>query len=902
MDENDSMKTNELLEASCRVALAAYLHDEGKFAERARFETDKERIETHEQLYCRRHETGGRIWYSHKHAAYTALAWDLVEDTFPELVGENVFPFAGWNQPDVDDSIVNAAARHHKPDTFLQWIVATADRVASGFEREEFEKYNTGEDKTREGRTHYTARQLTLVEQIRLEGKRRNTRDQWQYRYRLEPLSVATLFPEPAKGYETDNNEKARKEYASLWEAFRESLKAIPLSHRSNWPLWLDHFDSAWACYTQAIPSATAFGVRPEVSLYDHSHTTAALATALWRYHHDRGDDTEGVRGRLADFQRPDWNEKKLLLIQGDFFGIQDFIFATGGETQRRAAKLLRGRSFYVSLLTECAALRILEELALPPTSQVVNAAGKFLIVAPNTEETVQTLRRVQEEFDMWFLEHCYGQSGIGLASLPAGCNDFLKGKANGEAPFRGLIKRLLEQLQTAKTHSFDLCGARPPAPIFEGFLESFNNEWKECAIDGRSPATEPLSDTGRFISVLAADQIDTGKHVAHHSRVLITGESLNHNSLRLPIFGYYVQFTGDEADSGSFGEMARSGGLRRAWDFSLPVNEDDALFNGYARRSINGYVPLSGGQNAWEADRYKGLLPDNLVFDCDPREPKTLEHLACDDRRPDADGNYQGTEALVTLKGDVDNLGSIFEKGLEQPSFAKMSALSRQINAFFSVWLPWYCQDRYPSTYTVFAGGDDFFLIGPWRSTLRLALEMRKAFGRYVADNPDIHFSAGLAMTKPGLPIRQMGDLGERALEQSKDRKDDKGEVLKDGVTCFGHTIGWSDFGRLWEIQDELEAHRDQLQLSIGYLYGLQHLADMAERMQAGSTNMEDALWNSRFAYRTRRMLEQKRGMDESARRFWQQRLGELIAGGIDEFGSAFKIALFTHLYHHRH
>ena len=101
----------------------------------------------------------------------------------------------------------------------------------------------------------------------------------------------------------------------------------------------------------------------------------------------------DAVRERLRDYHRPDWDEEKLLLIQGDFFGIQEFIFATGGETQRRAAKLLRGRSFYVSLLTECAALAILDRLALPPTSQVINAAGKFLIVAPNTDATRAALQ-----------------------------------------------------------------------------------------------------------------------------------------------------------------------------------------------------------------------------------------------------------------------------------------------------------------------------------------------------------------------------------------------------------------------------------------------------------------------------------------------------------------------------
>jgi CRISPR-associated protein Csm1 len=263
--------------------------------------------------------------------------------------------------------MVNAAARHHKPDTYLQWLVATADRVASGFEREEFARYNDARDKSETGRNHYTARQLTLFEPIRLEGASPTNRDQWHYRYPLRPLSPAALFPVLAAGYESNDDSAAQAEYRALWDQFTAALGQIPASHRGNWSLWLDHFDAAWACYTQAIPAATAFGVRPEVSLYDHSHTAAALAAAFWRYHHDRGDDPAAVRQRLADYHRPDWDEQKLLLIQGDFFGIQDFIFATGGETQRRAAKLLRGRSFYVSLLTECAALRLLDGLALPP-------------------------------------------------------------------------------------------------------------------------------------------------------------------------------------------------------------------------------------------------------------------------------------------------------------------------------------------------------------------------------------------------------------------------------------------------------------------------------------------------------------------------------------------------------
>jgi CRISPR-associated protein Csm1 len=909
------MTTYNKLDASSRVALAALLHDLGKFAERARIPEaqakDAEgntRQAINELLACP--EWNGRR--THIHAAYTAIGMDLMEAHLPELVGEDMAPFAPWREKNADDSIINAAARHHRPDTFLQWIIATADRLASGFEREGFEAYNQAPDEEDKKLNHYTTRQWTLLEGIHLPpplgtgaGAEKATPE---YRYPLKPLSPEAIFPVPAKDCETGNKAEAQARYLELWNQFQAGLKAIPASHRTNLPLWLDHFDSLWLAFTHAIPSATAGiagNVRPDVALYDHSRTTAALAVALWRFHADQGHDPADIREQLraqwdrdrAGFEasRHAWETEKFLLIQGDFTGIQDFIFA-GGESQRQVARLLRGRSFHVSLLTELAALKVLEALDLPPTNQVVNAAGKFLIVAPNTTQTVERLRVVQADLDAWFLQHTWGQSGINLAWLPARADDFRHGK--DESPFRALIKRLFEQLEAAKLTRFGLCGDKPPEAVYRGFLDRFTHG--ECRIDGRSPAHPELEG----LSELAWDQVQTGKWLAHQDRLLITrkrieplsdGQTLN--QLRLPIFGYHVLFTGAEEASGKFGSEAKAGNLIRAWDFSLPQSADAPLWNGYARRAINAFVPRFGDASGWDSERYQGLeeLDD---FEPHPNAPKTLNHLARDDRRHDENGRWVGAEALITLKGDIDNLGLIVQRGLDKPTFARMAALSRQINAFFTVWLPWLCQKEFPNTYTVFAGGDDFFLIGPWHSTIKLASRMRDEFARYVAHNPDIHFSAGLSMTKPGLPIRHLGQLAEEALEDAKKLSG------KNAVTCFGQSVHWSQFAQLMAREAALDRLSSELKLSTGYLYGLLHLTDMA----ANPTRPENALWHSRFAYRTRRMLEAKvknegdRDATERKRRHWQQELAVEIADtGIKDHGAAYKIALFTHLYQQR-
>ena len=899
-------KLSNLIEPSARVALAAFLHDLGKFAERAKIDVDKEVLENNQQLYCphRKGHTDDRGWFSHKHAAYTAIALDAIEPRLPPLKGEDVAPFANWGSDDADDSLINGAAKHHKPDTFLQWIIATADRVASGFERNEFEKYNNADEGTITQKNHYTARQLTLFEQIRLGDK--NRQQTYKFRYKLMPLCPNALMPVLAKEYEPTDRTEAQKEYRRLWDGFFKGLEMIPESHKTNLSLWLDHFETLWGCYTHAIPSATAFNARPDVSLYDHSRAVAALAVALWRYHHDRDDDKQKVTRHISS--RDDWGEDKLLLIQGDFFGIQNFIFTTGGETQKRAAKLLRGRSFFVSLLTECAALSILDSLGLPATSQIINAAGKFLIVAPNTDEVQKTLRHVQQQIDEWFKRNCWGMSGIGIASIPACCNDFLKGSDmnGGVAPFQNLMKKLFQELENAKLRRFDLCSQTSGSAVFDHFLGQFDDKGV-CQIDGHSPAVNIEDNIN--MSALARDQIKVGEYLTKYKRFFITREDPLHNTLGLSIFGYFVSFTGDEERSGRFSQLASKGDLLRTFDFSLPESGDEELWKGYARRYINGYVPKFNEKDRKNNKKYNEIENEGVTVDT----VKSLNHIACEDRQFDENADeWSGICALMTLKGDVDNLGMIFQQGLtssdfdnnngrkEGITFAKMAALSRQMNAFFTIYLPYQCQNAYPNTYTVFAGGDDFFLIGPWLSQIKLAKHMRGWFKEYVTGNPDVHFSAGMLMTKPGLPIRYLADKSEHALEHAKKYNRQNCQLSpKNAVNCYGHSVSWDDFEDLIDKVDELQTYSNSIDLSTGYLYGLLQFADMQAKL---SEKPENALWHSWFAYRTRRMLERIGGMNEQRKRDWQTRLGTQIADqGIRKYAEAYKITLSTYLYQHR-
>lgn len=878
-----------LSEPSARIALCSLLHDLGKLAERAGLDTQG-RLDAHKTLYCPKAPEDKGGYHTHVHAAFTGIAWDALEATghFPDL-RRDCAPFAAGDGQDPTDSAINAASSHHRPETFLQWIVASADRVASGFERDRFDtEYNNLRDRD----NHYRARLLTLFEQI---GKTRVGEGELGWRYALRPLAPENVFPQAAGACTPRDDATAKAEYHALWDALLDGLRHIPKSHVENLVLWLDHFDSLWLSVTHAIPAATAFGVKPEVSLYDHSKATAALATALWRWHHETGSETVAA-------VREGWNDDKFLLVQGDFFGIQDFIFAEGGQTHKHAHKLLRGRSFQVSLLAECAALRLLEALELPPTSQIVNAAGKFLIVAPNTASARAAVEGCRRDLNDWCLKHTFGEIGVGLATTAAACNDFVAGH------FGGLTQSLFAALDTAKHRRFDLCDDGAPA-AFDGFLDRFDNTLGVCDITGRHPADADASGRrGYPLSRLADDQIRIGEELTKRARLLVAREAGTlPRVLGLDYFSYRLAFVPDEVASGRYGDLARGGQLLRVWDFDAP-EADGTLWRGYARRFVNAYVPTWSDEDLTlaSAGKYKRLREDE-IGDAQRGRIKTLHVLAAEDGS-DAEGagTFFGEIALVTLKGDIDNLGALFQQGLEKPTFAKMASLSRQINAFFALWLPWFCEHgrdaqgvaRYRNSYTVFAGGDDFFLIGPWDSTLALATVLREKFAAYVA-NEGISFSAGLVMTQPKAPIRQLARSAEEALAAAKSLPG------KNGVTLWKRSVGWKQWHALMgERRAALEAlieraGRHGADFSTGLTYALLQLSDRAE-----STRPEDAVWRSQLHYRLARFFRDRVRGDETARERRQQLLDDAIreiGGALHTYKGAYRLPLSMLLYRQR-
>lgn len=855
-----------------KVTIAAFLHDMGKFAGRTALGVSEQYMLDHADLYQPFNKKIGR--HTHPHAVYTAAFLEILKDMLPpELLSRN------WGE---GEPLINLAAGHHRPeDNPLRWLVTEADRLSSGWERQSGEE---GEEHEVDWRDYQKTRLSPILSQLSL--KKDSPQQSDSLGYSLAELSPHTLFPQPLQQVTPPGREEAKEEYLKLFDRFKENLDQ--LAHRQeNLELWLEHFDSLLMVYTAQLPALRAGAVEAsrDVSLYDHARTTAALATALYQYHSQHSSLTVPAIQNTA--------EKKFLFISGDFYGIQDFIFSAGGETRRYRAKLLRGRSFAVSLITELAADMVCRRVGLPFLSVVLNIAGKFTILAANTAEVRNAVSEMEEAINGWLFDISLGENALGLAVRQASPDDLLVGR------FANLWEQFGQDLERKKLARLDLNRYGGAVP---GYLDQFQMDPPLCQLCGKRPASPEVEGDHLIQQVRSAckvcrDHVFLGTNLVKKARLAVTTTEADlrdpAHHLREPIFGrYQVGFA-----EGLMKNLARQGHLVKLWDISLP--EGKLAFE-VTPRFINGYVPIYQAE-----DQHDGRLQD-LEDGLVPGDPKTLSALAALARSPtDKPGEYQGLEALGILKADVDDLGLLMTCGLPERKFtlSRLATLSRQLHFFFCLYLPSLLANeaRFQNVYTVFAGGDDLFLIGPWNRIIDLAREIQEKFAQYVGLNPEVHLSAGISLQKPHTPLDQLAFSAEEALQDAKGV-----DVNKNRLALFGESVAWEDMGALTKVKETLAAWVEDKWVSPVMLYRLNEfilLAGQEKRLtQGGPVHLDDLAclkWRSHLAYFTSRNVARERKGE--AREQAVQEVHEKLALWLETFGGALRIPLWELLYERR-
>ena len=861
-----------------KITMAAFLHDIGKFVEAGGMHIVGSFAEDHEGLYLPRNHSG---YPTHKHALYTAAFIDHIEKLLPQE-----FNSAEWG---LEDPFINLAAGHHKPETSLQWIIAMADRVSSGFDRDEFEAYNKGIGV----RDYKKTRLLTIFEGISLDGDwKEDSPENYRYRYPLNDINPESIFPQDLADHPVMDHELADREYRELFENFIFALEK--LSHRKYLPLWFEHFENLFMLYTSHIPAARVGKVVPDVSLYDHSKATAALAAAIYLYHKQTNN--------MEEDKIKDYKEKKLLFVTGDFYGIQNFIFS--GGSQRSAAKLLRGRSFYVSLLSELAAYFLCTETGLTTVSTVLNAAGKFTIIAPNTEETRNMIAKAEEAMNEWLLNEFYGDVVIGISLSEACFNDLTS------AGFRSLTDRLADAAEARKHAKIDL---DKYGGVVTGYLDAFDNtlEKKLCPFCMRRPSrrTEeddmPLFGNEGPACSTCRDHLYIGTNLVRSQRVAVTtsDSKIYGRKLKKPLFGrYHISFD----VSGELNALAERDELLRYWDISIPTKK--GMSNGITSRLINCYVPKYTKEDEHDDRLLYGKKSEEkkleLIDMVKEGLPKSFAHIAKKALNPAGDEDrreYRGMEALGVLRADVDNLGLIFTCGLKRVSLSRLATLSRQMNYYFSVYLPYVLSEReeFKDIYTVFSGGDDLFLVGPWNRIIEFSSHLAESFRRYVCDNEDVTISAGIDLCKPNEPLSQIAGRAGGALDRSK-------AGGRNSLTLFGETMKWDEFMKMVEVKEVMERWLKRGIVNNAMLYRFGALAQTAkqekELIDSGegveTHEWDYLLWRPRLKYSLARNVGRNLKGEERAAAVEEM---EVVAEWLERYRGGLKVPVWQILYNLR-
>lgn len=555
-----------------------------------------------------------------------------------------------------------------------------------------------------------------------------------------------------------------RSSYTRLWEAFVKEYSKLQTKNNIN---AVSHLLEK---YTSAIPSITlkvfsdgdaaTYAKHPDISLFDHLKVTAATAACFYDYYSDHYPN-EFAEGRLLKNEitgDDTWTKNAaapLMLIGGDISGVQDFIYTI---SSKGALKSLKGRSFFLEMLTEHAVQRLLDAFGLSRCNVIFTGGGHFYLLAPNIESGQNLVESVNDQINGYLLDAFNATLQLHVAWIPFRKVDF----KNASLAWQELSARLEESKQRKwKSHLHELL-AEPSMPDGTCLMQN-------CAVCGREDKPlVPLSEDKE--GVLVCDYC--------RAQYMI----------------------GDRLQS-----AARRGSNPVIYRMNKPPGNRESFCIEEAHFVIEEeYSPEMGDQadvvyhlNDWELDHFAHPSSRPLmagIYLPDDRDCRELEQMA---------SHGFGMSKIGVLMMDVDHLGNVFARAVPEAerTLSRMASLSRNLSLFFKYHINGILafKSGYPQPYrltgrddirmltVVYSGGDDVFLIGHWLDILEAAFDLDSAFQKFTA-NPYLTVSAGIVLGDPHEPVYRLAEHAKEAERAAKGNQ-------KDSITIFNnqeHVFKW--------------------------------------------------------------------------------------------------------------
>jgi CRISPR-associated protein Csm1 len=634
--------------------------------------------------------------------------------------------------------------------------------------------------------------------------------------------------------------------YQTLWDHFAQAAKDLKKAYEdpaADREAYLDNLLGLMQRYCWSIPAAYKGG-QSDVSLYDHSRMTGALAACLA---HPKASGN---------------HEEVALLVGGDISGVQKFIYTI---TSRGATSGLRGRSMYLQLLTEVIARYLLNELGLPLTNLIYSGGGHFYLLAPANSD----LASVKKYASQVLLHHHQGDLYLALAPITLHAQEF-----SGPA-LSNKWRELTQALQEAKQRQFSELDGAALLDLFAP-QEHGGGEEKVCAVCQREhpdttketedePAKcpvcrsfEDLGETLRRARYYCLEQRSPAQLVGRkgsgeHSRVLAH-------------FGYRASFKPTLAKIGSPSAPA----IRRT---VLALDEGGLAELSFANQQVIGrhflvnITPFIASGEEYQALKNKGVEDLPGKFEVETPPIKTFGAMTA---------QAQGIKRLGILRMDVDNLGQIFSRGLgSEATLARIAALSFAFRLFFEGWVSEIAkklsrEQQSDLIYSIYSGGDDLFFVGAWQLMPLLAERIKDDLHTYTGGHPGIHLSGGVALAGSKYPLYQAAEDAHEAEQAAKAKRADG--QRKNALNFLGQTIPWDRFAEIKQCQVTMAELVTSEKAPAGLLQRLNRLyaeyeqanRELAQKGQSGKVYWGPWHWHG--AYSLSRLEERVAKKDEQA------------------------------------
>jgi CRISPR-associated protein Csm1 len=567
--------------------------------------------------------------------------------------------------------------------------------------------------------------------------------------------------------------------------------------------------------YLWCIPSSYS-GFKPDISLYEHTHTTAAIAVCMHDFFYRDNPSPEPV----SFYKIKKQEEERYLLLSGDFTGIQNFLYDI---SHKGAVKALKGRSFWVQQMTESIARWVAARCGVYNANILYASGGKFYVLLPNLDSLKNDLLPVlKQELDKrmsyWFDDDL----GIVWDFLLLSGMDLKKNVPNKWEKLDALLDLQKKQRFSA---SFNPDFFSPQAPF--GVVIQCQNSKKDLCRREELNNLKPSNAKNGFLSFDFPDE----RKVFYHEE----------DAYQVSPEQYVAQSLGQDIRNNRSILVSMPEG-----DYDMAGTEKIDFFSkviAYEHIPTLERITLLNQDNIMAPEFSTLGIPTSWKFyggDWIPKE---------DNETRDFDriiSDAMGIERLGVLRMDVDNLGKIFACQIVKPSFSRIVQLSAMLDFFFSGYLN--ClKDMYWTVgqgivkeselseaealaladednksalplrdilQIVYAGGDDLFIVSTWNVLPDLAWWIHQKFKEFTCNNPCFELSAGIALFDNKYPVYKAAKYAGQALDDAKGKWADKnGKPHEKGrISFLGKAMSWKDFEISRHLSKELYKTKGEL------------------------------------------------------------------------------------------